>query len=435
MEIVGLLALVCLNGVLSMTELAIFAGQRGRLQQRADGGSTAAAAVLRIIENPTPYLSTVQIGITLIGVLAGAFGERALALDLERALEGSGWAAAYAETIATVVVVGAITLASLVLGELVPKRLALLRPEAIACALALPLRTVATLARPVVVVLTALTAAVLWLLRVRETPPEAATEEDVRTVLREAADAGALQSDEHAIARAALALGDLRVGDILVPRHEVEWLDLEESIEEGVERALRAGHTRLIAARGSLDRFVGAVSVSEVVRGRLDGALTDLRTLVRPVEVLPESASVLALLDALRRGVGPLVVAVDEHGQLVGVVTATDLIARLVAGLAPVLGAQQPDMVRREDGSWLVDGDAALRDVEQLPGLEGLAREAHGRVRTLAGFLMAATGHLGRIGECIEWHGARFEIVDMDGLRIDRVLVVPPPASSEAPSD
>lgn len=435
MEYAVLLALVLVNGLFAMAELAIFASQRGRLQQRAGAGSAGAAVVLRILEHPTPYLSTVQVGITLIGVVAGAFGEKALAADLAQSLARWPLLASHADALALVAVVGCITVVSLVLGELVPKRLALLQPEAIACAVALPLRGLSVATRPVVSALGFLTEGVLWLFRARAGRVEQVTEDDVRTALREAAAGGALADEELDIADRALALGDLRVADAAIPRHEVDWVDLDGTLEEALEVVKGSRHSRFPAGRGTLDQAEGVINARELLCEAMTPTPRTLEGMLLPVRAVPESASLLSLLRTLSKGGGPLTLVVDEHGQTAGIVTPSDLVARLVTGLTSALGTPEPSMVRRADGSWLVDGDATLQSIGEALGCPALARYRSPSVRTIAGLLLRELGRLGRTGDVVEWEGARLEIVDTDGRRIDRVLVTLRPDDTEVTVD
>ncbi len=315
MVLLTLLALVLVNGTLAMAEMAIFASQRGRLRQRAEAGSAAASAVLRITADPTPTLSTIQIGITLVGIVAGAVGERNLTADLATNLSSRALPEAYARILAEIIVIGGITILSLVAGELVPKRLALTHPEAIACGVAVPLRGLSIIARPLVAALAFLTDGLLWLLRVRGTPADRVTEEDILIALKDAAATGTLEDEERDIAERALALGDARVADSMVPRHEVEWVDLNAGLEDALAVISASAHGRFPAARGSLDAVEGFIAARDVLRESMSEAPRSLAELLRPILAVPESASLLSLLRALKRGASPLILVVDEHGQ------------------------------------------------------------------------------------------------------------------------
>ncbi|MBD3174765.1 MAG: DUF21 domain-containing protein [Armatimonadia bacterium] len=433
MQILALAGLVILNGLFAMAELAIFTSRRGRLQQRAAEGSGAAQAVLEMGERPTPYLSTIQVAITLIGVLAGAFGEKAMAADLAKGIAQWQPLAPHASALALAIVVGSITLATLVLGELVPKRLALRRPEGIACAMALPLRFLARAARPVVALLSWLTEAVLWVLRAREGGREEVSAEDVGALLREAAEVGALEEEERDIAQSAVELGEVTVSDILVPRHDVDWIDLTESFEAARDRVLASPHSRLPAARATFDSVVGLIAAKDVLNAALAPEPPPVEELVRPIGVIPEAASALALLEVLRESATPMAAVIDEHGHVEGIATLSEVIARLVEGLAPALGRTEPEITRRADGSYLIDGDAPLDRVEEVVGLPGMADAAPRGVRTLAGLVISLLGHVGAEGEEAEWAGSRLRILEMDGRRIARVALVTPDQSHVTP--
>lgn len=426
-----LLVLILLNGCFAMAELAVFASQRGRLRQRAEAGSRAARLVLRIIERPTPYLSTVQIGITLIGVLAGAFGEKVLAAGLAARLAAVPYLVPYADALALIVVVAAITLTSLVLGELVPKRLALLRPETIACAIAVPLSILSAVSRPVVAILSALTDGVLWLLRARGEGGQKVTDDDVRSALSEAAEVGTLTSEEHGIARRAVSLGDLSIADIMVPLPQVEWIDLDKPFAEALATVRQSRHGRFPVGDGSVDRIGGFVLARDVLLEAASEQPRPLAELVRPVHSVAEHSTLLALLRTMVEGPRPMVVVVDEYGQTAGIVTVGDLVSSLVVGLGETLGTPEHEFVRRADGSWLVDGATPVTAVEEALGIADFATSAQ-PARTLSGFVVRELERLANVGDAIEWRGYRFEVVDMDERRIDKLIVTPPATEGEA---
>ncbi|MGC2855549.1 hemolysin family protein [Novispirillum sp. DQ9] len=417
-------ALLLLNGFLAMSELAVVSSRKARLQAMADAGSKGARRALRLLDNSGSFLSTVQIGITLVGVVAGAFSGATLALRL------SAWITAtfpgvgqWSEEVAFTLTVGAITYLSLIVGELVPKQIALAHPERMAALAARPMALIATIAAPLVWLLDASSAAVLKLLRI-QARDSAMSEEELKAVIGESTAAGILAPEENEMLRAVMRFADRRIHTIMTPRMEIDWLDIDEPHEEIVARIRATKHSRYPLCRGNVNELLGVVQAKDILDCVLAGKDFNLGKMMRDVEVVPETAGALGVLERIKRAPIHMAVVVDEYGAVEGLVTASDIMAELVGGMSEHGESWEPQAVMRDDGSWLIDGDMDAERAADLVGHPGVAGQ--GRYATLAGFLLSGFRTLPTSGESFEHDGYRFEVVDMDGRRIDKVLVVPP---------
>jgi putative hemolysin len=426
-----LLALLAVSGMFAMAELAIVSSRRIRLKQMAEKGSKGARAALRLMEEPTRFLSTVQIGITLIGVLAGVYSGANFAAPLEVWLGGFEWLAEYAETVAYVIVVVGVTYLTLIFGELVPKRWALGHPESLAAILAPPMQYLARATAPLVWLLQRSTDLVLRLIGKHKTARHGVTEDEIRALIAEGTREGVFHDEEHRMIEGVLKLADRNVRSIMVPRGDVLWIDVEDS-RETVWKAVRAsGHSRYLVCRGEIDELVGVASVTELLEWVRDPAGPDLATRALAPLVIQETTSILRLLESFREAAVHLAVVVDEHGSIEGIVTSTDVL-RAIAGELPDFGdADLPEAVRRADDSWLIDGRLPIDDAERL--LERRDMSAGDDYTTIAGFVLAQLGRLPSTADVFQWKDLRFEVVDMDGRRIDKLLVQRIPAA--APPD
>jgi putative hemolysin len=439
LELALIFALILLNGLLAMSELAVVSARKARLQAMLRKGRKGARSAMALAADPGRFLSAVQIGITLVGVLAGAFSGATLADRFSIWLmETLGLTEASADTIAFAIVVGSVTYLSLIVGELVPKQIALKNPEAIAVAVAPLMSALARIAAPLVWLLDHSSQLVLRLTGQNSAASNAVTEEEIRHLVAEAESAGTVEPAERQMIAAVLKLGDRSVRAVMTPRHELDWLDLDARREAQLKCLRETVHLRLPAAHGSVDEPLGAISVKDVLNALLDGKLsTDaigkpngegLAALVQPVSAVHESADVLDVLALLKRSPSGMAFVVDEFGSLEGVVTASDILESIAGGFA-LPDSEQPQAVRRHDGSWLIDGLLARDDfAERL----GLTLPEHAEHHTVAGFLLDCFGRVPAAGDSIDWQGWHFEVVDMDGRRIDKVLAVPPPAAADA---
>ncbi len=435
LEIALVLVLILLNGIFAMSEMALVAARRARLSALADAGSRSARAALDLASSPGRFLSTVQIGITLVGILAGAVSGATVADRFGDYLDTFPVLAPYGDTIAIGVVVAAITYLSLIVGELVPKQLALGRPEAIAMAAARPMGTLSRVAAPIVAVLDRSTNAVLGLLRVEPAGEQAVTEEEIRTLIGQGTRAGVFQPAEQEMIDGVLRLADRPVRTIMTPRPDVVWIDLADSPAEVRRKVIASGASRLPVANGRLDEVIGIVEARDVLaRGQPGGA--ELRALCRPALVVHEGTSALRVLERFRNASTTMAVVVDEFGGVEGILTATDILEAIVGEL-PEFGREAgPAAVLRPDGSWLVDGLMPVDEVrERVPGIVLPAARGYS---TLAGFVVAQLGRIPKVGDTFTHEGFRFEVVDMDGRRVDAVLVarvMSPGGDGAAPDD
>jgi putative hemolysin len=435
LEILIVLLLILLNGLFAMAEMAIVAARRARLKHAADQGDKGAKAALALAEHPSRFLSTVQIGITLIGVLAGAFG--GATISEEFAL----WVASefpelaqYADGISIAAVVVAITFLSLILGELVPKRLALSRPEAIAARLARGMAMLSRIAGPVVWLLSGVTEIVLRLLPMKHGSEPAVTDEEIKVLMQQGADSGHFHPTEKTIVDMALRLGDRRVSALMTPRTQVEWLDLEDPAEETKQKMLASHYSRFPVAEGGRRHIVGVAEVKDVLAGELAGHGFDLRAAMKPPLYIPESAPALKALETFRRTGAPIALIVDEYGDFQGIVTLEDLLEALIGDLPEPGQEEEAAVTQRADGSWLVDGMLPIDQLKDAVGIPRLPDEDEASYQTVAGLVMDQLRRIPKAADWFEIDDYRFEVVDMDGRRIDKVMVSRrPPAPDEEP--
>jgi putative hemolysin len=422
-EILLLLVLILANGALALSEIAVVSSRRTRLAQLSDAGSAGAARALALAAEPTRFLSTVQVGITTIGILSGAIGQTTIARRLAPSIDAlAPDLAAWSEAIALGLVVLAITYVSLILGELVPKRLALADPERVAAVVARPMQLVARLGRPVVHVLSASTDAVLRLLLVRNVKPAAATIEEIKLLLEQSTSEGVLEPGEQAMMTNVLNLDERHVAGVLTPRSDIVYLDLQDSPEANRQTLRDDPHDTLPLCDGGLDHVVGFVRVRRVLEAVLGDGTVDLRALADPPLFVPETMTLMRLLEEFKRSGLTAALAVDEFGGIEGIATLTDVVSAIVGEL-PAEPGGEPAIVRRDDGSWLLDGALDLSTLVQTLDDQTIVQEADRfHYHTLGGLAMSALGRVPRTGDVFERGRYRFEVVDMDGNRVDRVL-------------
>ncbi len=419
-EILLVLALIVLNGVFAMGELAIVSARRARLTAMEQKGDAGAALAAELGRDPQRFLPTIQVGITLIGILAGAFGGARLSATLGEGLNAVGLAP-YGEDIAFGVVVVAITFLSVVIGELVPKQLALRAPERIAARLARPLAALSYLSLPAVWVLSHASAMVLRLMGAHRAQDSAVTEEEVKALVEEGTQAGVLDVEERDMISRVLRLADRPVRAIMTPRNDVDWVDLQSPPEDVILQIKASSHARFIVCDGDIDNVTGVVLAKDVLDQVLDGKPVQIRPLIHKPIVLPDTVNGLDAMEKLRADPMGMALVMDEYGSFEGVVTAADLLEAIVGELAE--GYDEPDsFMVRPDGSLLIDGMASIDEVRSR--LELSALPAEGTYHTLAGLLLALLRRLPRVGDRIVFDGWRFEVVDVDGRRVDKVLVV-----------
>jgi putative hemolysin len=418
LEIVLILLLILANGVFAMSEIAVVSSRKARLQQLSNEGNRAAKAALGLAENPNRFLSTVQIGITLVGIFAGAYGGATLAEPLAERLDDVPTLAPYADGLSLALVILLITYLSLVLGELVPKRLALTRPEAIASLVATPMSLLSKLAAPLVWLLSASTGAVLRLFRVKEGQDETVSEEEITVLLDQATQAGVFHETEQELVENVFWLGDRSAGSLMLPRRDIAWLDINATPED-IRAALKHHpYNRFVVAEGNLDKVLGFVEVRRLLSSYLDGIVPKLADLLEPPLYFPETTPALMVLERFRDTGVPFGLVLDEYGGVEGLITLNNVLETLVED-----EDLQTQIVQREDGSWLLDGLWSVDEFKEQFELTTLPGEDDHDFRTLGGFVVTYLGHIPKAGETFDWGGFRFEIIDMDGHRVDKLLL------------
>lgn len=411
--------LILLNGLLAMAELAVVSARTARLQAMHRRAIAGARAALQLKEGPGRFLSTVQIGITGVSVLAGAFSGATLAEPLAQRLPAYGWLALHADDVALALVVVAVTYLSLIVGELVPKRIALRHPERIAAVTAPALLLLARLARPLVWLLDASSALLLRALPGHDNGGAAVTDEEIHALVAEAASAGVVEPEEKTLIAAIMRLADRRVRAVMKRRQELDWIDLDDPVEVQRARLRASPHSRLVAARGHIDQFVGLISAKRLVDAMLDGAAAiDPGANVEEALVLPDSIDALDAIAKLRRSTLHAAIVVDEFGSLQGLVTVNDVLSAIAGEL--YVDEPPPGVFQREDGSWLVDGELPAGDLAEKLHVPLPAQRDY---ETAAGLMLHLLGHLPQLGESARLGEWRFEVLDLDGRRIDKLLV------------
>ncbi|MEQ8754139.1 MAG: hemolysin family protein [Coleofasciculus sp. G1-WW12-02] len=424
-EIVFVLFLIGLNGIFAMSEMAIVAARKVRLQQLANQGNSKARTALELTNSPNQFLSTVQIGITLIGILAGAFGGATIAEQLATQLKGIPLLATRADAIALFVVVVTITYLSLVIGELVPKRLALSNPELIATAVATPMKFLAKLAAPAVHLLSYSTETVLHLLDIAPSQEPTVTEEEIKILMQQGTEAGTFEQVEQDMVQRVFRLDDQRVGGLMTPRPDIVWLNLDDSSEMNRHKMMTSSHTRFPVCQGGIDNVLGVVQVNALLAHCLAGYPLDLTCCLRQPLFIPESTRALKVLELFKQSGPHLALVVDEYGIIQGLVTLNDILEAIIGEIPSFDDADELHAVQREDGSWLVDGMLSVEEFRKLFSIEELPGEQRGNYHTLGGFVITHLGRIPTAADYFEWGGLRFEVMDMDGNRVDKVLVAP----------
>lgn len=435
-EVVVILLLLVVNGVFSMSELALMTAKRSRLEYRAEEeGDAGARAALDLAAHPTAFLSTVQVGITLVGVLAGAFGGAGISAVLAEQLRAVPWLAPYAQSVAFGLVVAVITYLSLIVGELVPKRIALSNPERVAALVARPMRAISRVGGPLVRALTGSTNFVLRLLGLGTVAPSGVTEQDIRALVEQGAESGVVQEAERDIVENAFRLGDRAVDALMTPRPDVQWVDVADAPDAVRAQLAEAARDRFLVCDGDLDHVLGIVHAEDLLVRCMGGApVADaavLRGLAREPLFVPTTMAAFRLLDTFRRTRQHAAIVLDEYGAVSGLVTLDDVLEALV-GDVPGEGVGDAAFVRHPDGSWRVDAAAPLVEVESRLDVEATARE-RADVLTLGGFVMARLGRVPREGDRFDWAGRRVEVVRMAGRRIEQVAIAAPGRSDGAP--
>ena len=423
MELLILFILILANGLFALAEIAVIAARPARLQERAYRGEHAALDVLKLQESPERFLSTIQVGITLIGTLTGALGGATFAEQLARRFQEIPFLARYAQALGLGIVVVLITYFSIVLGELAPKRLGLTYPESVAIRLSPLMLALSKAATPIVTLLSISSKAVITFLGIRQETEQPVTDEEIRLLMLQGAEAGVFAEMESEMVDGVLRLGDQRSRTVMTPRHEIVWLDLQAPLEENLAKVRESGYSRFPVCDSALDKVLGMVYAKDLLAHVLAGETIDLRTGLRQPLYVPETVPALGLLEQFRRSQVHVALVLDEYGGVEGIITFRDLLESLVGQIASAGETAGPTAVQRADGSWLLDGDYAVGNLETLLGAIELPERDRIGYETVAGLVLALCDHIPQRGERVRWQGWEFEVVDMDGLRIDQVLL------------
>lgn len=422
LEISILIILILINSLFALAEMAIVSSRSERLRMLVDNGNKGAVTALRLSKEPTVFLSTVQVGITLIGILAGAFGSASLSDEVSQLIAPIPIIGPYSRSLALALVVGIITFFQVVVGELVPKRMALRNPERIAATVAGPMNLLSRIARPLVRLLALATRFFLRILGVRDDISESTvSEEEIKVLVEQGAQAGVFEEAEREMVESIFRFGDRQLRSLMTPRTEIVWLDVndpEDVVRETVQQSL---HSRFPVCDGSLDRVVGMVHAKDLLSNSWADKPFDLKEIIRPALFLPETMLALRALERFKQTGIQGALLVDEFGGIEGVVTLIDMMEAIVGDIPTLQEIAEPPIVQREDGSYLVEGSIDVDDLKELLKVNELPDE--GDYQTLGGFVVSLIGRLPKVGDHMDWGGHRFEVVDMDGNRVDKVLI------------
>jgi putative hemolysin len=422
MDILLIVFLTLLNGAFAMSELALASSRKARLAAMAEAGDKGSITALKLLENPTQFLSSVQVGITSIGMLNGILGEAAFSDDLGVWMQTQGLTEATANIMSTALVVVVITFITIVFGELVPKRIGQLYPEAVSRWVSRPMAFVAKAAKPFVWLLTQTTQGMLKLLRIDTNAVQHVTEEEINASLEEGVDAGIIEEHEHQMVRNVFLLDDRQLTSIMVPRSEIEWLDAQDSIDVAVQRAWTTGHSWYPVCRGGLDDVVGVIHLPRMLALQAEGNNETLMRHVQPAVFVPETLTGMELLEQFRERATRMVFVVDEYGVVQGLLTPLDMLEAITGELSPH-AAIDAWATQREDGAWLIDGAMPVTELKSRLDIDDLPDEDKGRYNTVAGLMQTVAGDLLAQADSVECAGWRFEVLVLDGRRIDQVLI------------
>lgn len=429
-EIAVIAILIALNGIFAMSEFAIVSARKSGLQQRAETGDAGAATALALANEPTAFLSTIQIGISLVGVLAGAFGGVTVARGVTPLFQEVPALAPYSEALSIALVVLAITSLTLIFGELVPKRIALTGAEEIASAVARPMRVLSVIAAPAVVVLSRSTEAVLRVLGIGDAPKPPVSEEEIKIMLEEGAEAGVFAKSELHMVEGVFNLDDRGVTSLMTPRPHIVALNLDDPDRENLRKMLRSGHSRFPVYEGDPENIVGMVSVKNVLAKMEEGVSPAVRAAMTEPFFVPEGIRVLKLVESFKETGLNIVLVADEYGSVQGLVTLHDILGAIVGDVHAFSEGGGAPVVAREDGSWLIDGSVAVDNIKDVLAVDVFPGEEEGLYHSVAGLVMYVLERVPRTGDHFELGDLRYEVVDMDGKRVDKVLVTRVTAAS-----
>ena len=424
-EIIIILSLILANGLFSMAEMAVVSSQKTRLRQNASAGDAGAKVALELANNPNQLLSAVQIGISLIAILTGAYSGATVADELSVYLKDISLLAPYSEGLSLVVVVLLTTFFSLVIGELVPKRIALSNPERIASTVASPLRFFSGAVSPLILLLSGSTDLLLRALGVKTYVEPSVTEEEIRILIDQGTSAGVIEEEEQDIMERVFSLGDRPVNSIMTPRGDIVWLDIDDSAEE-IQRKIAGGsYSMFPVCSKRLDNVLGVVQSKDLLSCNLLDNKIELKSALLPPLFVPESMRALKVLEKFKQTGIHLAIVLDEYGSVQGIVALIDLLEGLVGDIPHIDDLAEPEIMRRADGSWLVDGSLGVEEFKERLDIKSLPDEESGLYQSIGGFVMMQLEKVPSAGDHFEWNGYRFEVMDMDERRVDKLLVIP----------
>lgn len=424
-SIIIIFLLIIINGIFAMSEISLISARKIRLQQMAKDGARSAQTALDISENPNNFLSTIQIGITLIGILSGALGGAALSSQLGAKLQKITWLAPYSEELSFAIIVLLTTYFSLVVGELIPKRLGMNSPEKIASKVALPMKFLSRITSPIVKLLSNSTDLGLKILGIEASKDPVITEEEIKVLMKQGAQSGIFESAEEDMVTGIFRLGGRSIDSIMTPRTEIEWIDLEEPFEMILKQVIDSNHSLFPVAIGELDNVVGILQTKDLLSNSLNDKKPKIQDLLQTPLFVPDSTSALKALDLIKEAGTHTALVIDEFSGILGMVTLYDVLKSIVGAIPTAGEEEESQIIEREDGSWLLDGLLPIDEVKELFGIEMLPEEDRIGYQTLGGFLMTILGSIPQVGQHVDVYQFRFEVVDMDGKRVDKVLVVP----------
>jgi putative hemolysin len=435
LEILVILILLFGAGVLAMSETALVAARKSRLQELADKGNARARRALELANAPNRFLMAMQIGITLCVLLAGVFGARTIAERLQAYFETFPVMQPYAELMGLGIVIAALTYLSLLIGGLIPKRLAVSHPETFAVFVAVPLRIVSWIFSPLARLLNVSTDAVFKLSGKRLPESPTITEEEIRTLVEKGTEAGVFEESEQDMLEAVFSLGDRSARSLMTPRTQIVWLDINDSVEENRQKLAESGHSRFPVSAADLDHVMGVVQAKDLLAHSLAGKALNLQGLLQQPLFVPRSVSALQVLESFKQSGKHIALVVDEYGGIEGLLTHHDILEAIAGDIPLSEKHADPKAVQRQDGSWLLDGMLPVEEFKEIFHLESLPGEKKDAYQTLGGFVFTRMGRIPSVAERFEWGGLRFEIVDMDGKRIDKVLVMSAPTNASGHAD
>jgi len=423
MEILIVLLLIVLNGIFAMAEIAIITVRKQRLQQKANEGNKSAQAALELVNNPNRFLSTIQVGITLVGIFAGAYGGATIAESLSREISTVPLLDPYGDILGLMVVVGVITYLSLVIGELVPKRIALSNPEGIALFVSRPINFISSLAAPIVKMLGISTDWVLRLLQIKPKEEVPVSEEEIRMLIREGARVGVFGITEKNIVERTFSLNDRKVNSLMTTRKEIIWIDIDSSFKTIRSQITKSPHSRYPVCRDTLDKVVGIVRTEDLFTNFLVEEKIDLKKPLHKPLFVPTNMAVLKVLELFKKSGIHTALVVDEYGNIEGLLSLTDILGAIVGDIPTVNDLEEQEIVKRDKSSWFIDGLLSVDEFKEYFHIRKLPGEKTGAFHTTGGFVMYKIGHIPSSGDNFEWENYRFEVVDMDGHRVDKILL------------